>query len=229
MGPYENPTVLITRPAEGSARFLAGLRDAAGPFVAVVQPAFEIAPTGAEVPPFDVAIFTSRAGVEMGPHGDGRVAWCVGDATGQAAEAAGYEPRSAGGDVEDLLRLILARRPVGRMVHLRGENSRGDVTARLVDEGLRCEEIIVYAKAPQPVDAGLRARLQDAGPIIIPLFSAETVSIIASWGAVPAGCHAVAISDAVAAAADVLTPCEITTSSTPTAGAMTQAVRGLIA
>jgi len=229
LGPILNPTVLITRPRHDSERFADALRMASGLFEPILAPAFEIETTGAAVPAFDGAIFTSRAGVEAAPQGGGQVAFCVGDATALQARGKGYAAISADGDVEDLLRLILAQGAVGSLVHLRGEKSRGNVSARLRAAGLLCEDVIVYRKAMRSVDDRLAGKLQAASRLIIPAFSAETVSIIARWGVVPEGAVVIAISDAVAQAAVPLRPSEIVVSEHPELASMTQAVAALIA
>jgi len=178
---YENPVVLATRPKPDSERFLALLKEAAGPFQGIIAPAFDYQTKTTEIPPFEVAIFTSRIGVLHAPTGQGRVAYCVGGATAQAAQDAGYQSISANGDVNDLIALILDDRPMQTLLHVRGETSVGDVTTRLSSAGLTCQDIITYTKQKCALDPALR-ELITQGPIcVLPLFSGETVSIFEEW------------------------------------------------
>jgi len=229
LGAFSNPTVLMTRPRRDSERFVDELRKVAGPFRPVIAPAFEIERTNAPVPPYDCAIFTSRAGVEAAPLGDGSVAYCVGDATAKSAKYRGYNALSAKGDVEDLIRLILAQTDVGSLVHLRGEKSRGNVSERLKQAGIICEDVVLYRKAAQQVDDQIAGQIKTESHLLIPSFSAETVSILADWNIVRHNATVVAISDQVAKEAKQLNPSEIVVSDRPDLASMTQAVAALIA
>lgn len=201
MSKLTNPTVFVTRPLKGSEAFLAALRDVAGPFVPVLNPAFELIAVPHEAPTFDAAVFTSRPGVSFAPSGQGRVAWCVGKATAQAAQAAGYEPQSAAGDAMDLVTLILERKPSGKLMHLRGENVRENVTQHLKGGGIGCDEVIVYRKNVLSLSVENATAVAQATDVVFPAFSAETVSIFASWGVSIDSFHVVAMSDHVAQAA----------------------------
>lgn len=224
-----NPQVLITRPQSGASRFLNELRALAGPFEAVLSPAFENVTVTATIPEYQTAIFTSPSGALFAPKGHGRVAWCVGDTTASAAKKAGYDPRSANGDVDDLLAMILTDGGSDKMAHIRGETSVGNVTARLKAAGFRCEDVVVYRKnILRPTLAAQAVRASDH-PVLVPLFSAETVSILADWRLSIGGCHIVAMSDAVADAATVLKPADIVVAEAPALSAMVRATARLIA
>ncbi|WP_281981104.1 uroporphyrinogen-III synthase [Thalassorhabdomicrobium marinisediminis] len=226
---FENPIVLATRPRAFSEAFLTALQGKAGAFRGLIAPAFECASTGAPIPPFDVAIFTSRAGVAMAPGGAGRHAFCVGDATAQAAEARGYRAVSASGSAVDLIPLILDQAPNGRLLHVRGETAAAEAARILTEAGLPASEVIAYRKEPCPPDAAALAALQDEEALILPLFSAETVSILAEWPCSFQRCHAVAISDTVADAAAQLSPAGIAVSDSMTQEGTIRAVARLIA
>ncbi|SLN33125.1 uroporphyrinogen-III synthase [Pseudooctadecabacter jejudonensis] len=226
---FDNPIVLVTRPRAASEAFVEGLRQHAGAFEPVIAPVFEIGEVARSVPCFDEAIFTSKAGVAFAPEGEGRIAWCVGDATAQAARAAGYEARSAAGDADTLIDLILTEQTGGRLVHLRGEISRGDVSQRLTAAGVTCAEVVNYRKIACPPPAELGGLLRAHRNIIFPAFSAETVSLFLDWPLEPKGMHIVAISAAVAQAAEQMSPQNITVADRPDLASMTQAVAALIA
>ena len=229
MPSYENPTVLATRPKDASLRFLTALEDVAGPFRGIVSPAFENVGIGADIPDFDVAIFTSRAGVAFARQGLGRVAFCVGQATAEAAQVRGYTAVSAEGAAADLVALILRERPSGSLLHIRGETSAGDVTTHLRAGGLACDEVIVYRKAPCSITQEIAAQIATPSKLIIPAFSAETVSILALWPVDFSTADVVAISDTVATAAALLTPENIHQSDASNMQSMVAATARLIA
>lgn len=225
----DDPIVLITRPAEDARRFLAALEDLHGPVEAIVSPAFEYEHISTVIPPFEAAIFTSKVGVAHAPLGAGRPAWCVGYATAHAARGAGYDPISAGGTAQDLVALILDRKPREKLLHVRGEISRGDIMGILNAAGLNCHERIVYRKKPcQPVDEIVAALAADRN-FVIPLFSGETVSIIADWALNIDGQNLVAISADVASEAQCLNPSEIVISDRPNMASMVRTTVRMIA
>lgn len=229
MSGYDNPLVLVTRPRAFSEEFVAALGTVTSAFEPLIAPAFELEALSAEVPPYDEVIFTSRAGVRFGPKGDGRLAWCVGEATADAARAAGYETRTADGDADGLVVLILGERPVARLMHFRGESVASEVAARLVEGGLDCVETVLYRKVASQIPATDRAILEGVLNVVVPVFSAETVSILAEWELDWSGFHVVAISEKVAGAAAKLNPAKITVVPAPNTVEMTQAVARLIA
>lgn len=224
-----NPVVLVTRPRADAQRFVEALKQVAGPFEAVISPAFAYEQCKVEVPQFDSAVFTSKTGVTFAPVGNGRRAYCVGDATAKAAQGAGYEAVSAEGSAEDLIALILEQKPSGVLSHLRGETSRGDVSTRLTAAGFFCTDDVLYRKVWLPPMACVLDLDFAAGSVVIPLFSAETVSILAQWPLSFAGCKVVAISDVVAHAALELDPANITVSDAPNMGSMAKKTARMIA
>ena len=229
---FDTPTVLVTRPKDSSDQFVRALKAVVGQFDAVICPAFEFSRTEAQIPSFDVAIFTSRTGVLFAPRGDGRTAYCVGDATAMAATRSGYDAVSAKGAVDDLLRLILQRQPQGKLLHIRGEISVGDVTEALVKSGLDAAEVVAYRKVAAD-KTSIREALGGLGGLVqtsvLPLFSAETVSILATSGADFSTVRVVAISPVVAQAAQQLSPASITIAPALNQAEMVAAVARLIA
>lgn len=204
MDPFANPTVLITRPKVGSLGFLAAVRALKRDFNPVISPAFELEGIATPDAGFDAAVFTSVAGVQHAPRGQGRTAWCVGDTTARAAKHAGYNAISASGAAEDLVALILGQMPNAPLVYFRGEVSKENISAALNAAGLTCQDRIVYRKVYYTPTTDAIAALGGGTDIILPLFSAETVSILRGWGLDYSRCHVVAISKAVSNAAYVL-------------------------
>lgn len=229
MDPFTNPVVLITRPTAGSRRFLAAVQAVRQEFRPIISPAFELERVAAPEVSFEAAVFTSTAGVHHAPRGAGRTAWCVGDTTAKAAERAGYRAISASGSAEDLIALILARRPKLRLIYFRGEVSKENISAALNAAGLVCHDQIVYRKAPCGPTPEAIAALEGAGDIVLPLFSAETVSILANWRLDFSRSHIVAMSADVGEAAQVLRPQSLAIAAHPDQDTMAHGVAGLIA
>ncbi|MGJ8610052.1 MAG: uroporphyrinogen-III synthase [Octadecabacter sp.] len=225
----KKPVVLVTRPEVDARLFVERLTDVAGQVETIISPAFTYERRAVDVPAFDVAIFTSKSAVTFAPLGNGRRAYCVGNATAGAAQNAGYDAISADGSADDLISLILRQKPRGVLSHLRGEISRGDVSARLQAAGLVCVDAVLYRKVwLQPAQGIADLDFIDRS-VIVPLFSAETVSILAQWPQSFAGCIVVAISDLVAQAARVLEPAQIVVSDRPNMDAMALATVRMIA
>lgn len=226
---FQNPTVLVTRPQDSSLRFIEALSVVKSKFEPIIAPAFEIVATSATVPEFETAVFTSQAGVLFAPPGRGRRAYCVGDTTAVVAQEKGFDAVSAKGSADDLTSLILTKLPKGKILHIRGEVSVGNVAGKLRGAGLDCEELIAYRKQPMPLDSLLKDRISSANALVIPLFSAETVSIISNWSLDLSRAYVVAISGVVSDAAQDLKPVEIVTSPTPDMEAMVATTSRLIA
>ena len=201
--------VLLTRPEPDAtafarlltAEFGARVRPVVAPLMAVEHLTRHL-PEGA----FDAVIFTSSAGVaaakELQPLLP-KKAWCVGAKTARQATAAGWEAITGGGDADALVRAILTAQPRGRLLHLRGEDTRGAVAERLSSAGLETESLIVYRQVPQPLTREASELLQSSGVVIVPLFSPRSAQLFAE--ALPTG-HAatlwlVGMSPAVADAA----------------------------
>jgi uroporphyrinogen-III synthase len=170
--------VLLTRPMAQSQAFAAALQARFGarlhPILSPLMAPVFLTPTLPKGP-FAAVIFTSATGVEAAKALDlPRRAWCVGAQTAARARAAGFEARSADGDAAALVAAILADPPPGRLLHLRGEEVRGDVADMLNSAGLETFSAVVYRQDPQPLTAKARAVLTAEGPVIVPLFSPRT-------------------------------------------------------
>ena len=159
----------------------------------------------------------------------GLPAWCVGDKTAQTAQSAGFDARSAAGDSEDLVAMILSGdRPSAPLIHLHGEHTRGDVAARLTAAGVPCQSLALYAQVPSKPTEAARDALSGETPVILPLFSPRSAAIMAGFGGLTAPLHIIAMSDAVAKEARVLDPDTLVVADQPTAAAMVAATaRGL--
>ncbi len=147
--------VLVTR-AEGDAEQLAA-RLAERGYDSVIENLMTIRPhadTALVLAPFldgvQAVLFTSANGVRAfaaaTPRRDLR-AFAVGDATAVAARDAGFaEVTSAGGAVEDLARLVIARlKPKdGALIHAAGSVVAGDLSGLLEAAGFAVRRAVLY-------------------------------------------------------------------------------------
>jgi uroporphyrinogen-III synthase len=131
----------------------------------------------------------------------GAVVFAVGEATAEAARAAGFtDVRSAAGDVEALAGLILRARPAA-VVHPAAKVTAGDLVRRLIDAGLPARRVIVYrAEAcktpPLAATEALNARALAAVLIHSPRAAQIAASLIARAGMNVAGTIALGLSPA---------------------------------
>ena len=168
--------ILLTRPADQGARFGQALLQRFGSGAEIVfsplsapRHLFPVLPSGT----FDAVIFTSEtavaASVGLRPGLPG-LAFTVGDQTALAAQAAGFKAVSAAGDAAALIALLVGSRP-GRLLHLHGQETRGDVVPHLVAAGIDALGCVVYAQEPVEPSRAALLWLADAHPVAVPLFS----------------------------------------------------------
>ncbi len=222
----QTPIILLTRPKAAAKAFAKKLANFHADVV--ISPVQAIKQVPYEKPiHIGGAIFTSRNGVDVV---DGRdlPAWCVGDATMQAARDKGWNALSADGDAEALLRRILADGAQPPLVHFRGEFARGNLAERLSEAGVETREIIVYRQMSKPLCDTARHHLGRKTPVIVPLFSPRSAAQLVQQGPFAAPLHVVAMSDAVAAEAVALAPARMKISSTPDATSMVAAIRQFV-
>ena len=149
----------------------------------------------------------------------------MGDRTAEVARGLGFQALSAAGDAEVLVALILSRRP-GGLLHLRGQEARGEIAARLTAAGLPCAEVVGYVQAEQPLTAEAQALLGGQALVIAPVFSPRTAEILAAECqriAATAPLRLVAMSPAVAKAGAALDPVPLI-AARPDGDSMLQAV-----
>ena len=222
---YAHVPILLTRPQEASERFEVRLRAEGIMAPVVISPILRIARCEAKVPEAMAgAIFTSKNGVGA-VEGRDLPAWCVGEATAQAAEAQGWRAKAAGGDAESLIRRILADAPKGPLVHFRGAHARGNVATRLDQAGIKTSECIVYRQEAEALSPEAMALLGREKNLILPLFSPRSAAQVAKAGPFRASLYVVAMSEAVAREAEKLTPVRMIITSEPSADCMVQGIK----
>ena len=226
--------VLLTRPEAASRAFAAALEARFGGLVRPVisplmAPVFlmPVLPEG----PFAAVIFTSATGVAavQGVTLPKR-AYCVGAQTAARARAAGFDAVSADGDAGALVAAVLANPAPGRLLHLRGEETRGDVAEQLTAAGVETLSVVVYRQEPQALTAQALVLLEAEGTVIVPLFSPRTAVLF--WAALPQGLRArlrlAAMSAAVADAINGIPHQALEVARRPDADAMLEAVGRLV-
>jgi len=145
--------VLVTRPEGDAARTAQALR--ARGHTVLVAPLMRMETIeGAFGGPFAAVLLTSanaaRALTQRGQAGLTRLpVFTVGARTAQAARESGFtQVESADGALGDLVRLVTARRPGGRLLYLAGEDRAGDLAGDLAAHGIAVETAVVYRTAP---------------------------------------------------------------------------------
>ncbi|MBL8559767.1 MAG: uroporphyrinogen-III synthase [Hyphomonadaceae bacterium] len=146
--------VLVTRAEPGASETAARLR-ALG-HEAIVAPMLVIEPVAADadIAGFQALLFTSANGVQAFARASSSrsiAAFCVGDATGEAATANGFtNVRIAGGDVRALAAFVSQslRPDAGALLHVAGADLAGDLVGALTADGFTAERRIFYRAAP---------------------------------------------------------------------------------
>ena len=181
-------TILLTRPAAQSLRFARELRQALGDVPIVISPLMAPQYLNPSIPSGDFAavILVSGAAVDAAKRisAAGAVlpslAYCVGNRTAAAAKAAGFRAHSANGDAAALLAMIVALKPGGPLLFLRGHDSSGNIENTLFSAGIETVSAIVYQQVAQPLTAKATALLHQAQPVIVPLFSPRSAHLFQS-------------------------------------------------
>ena len=213
--------VILTRPLEQAERFARSLPWGA---LSVISPLLRIVPikTNVDLANFDSFLFTSENGVraiENTLTAEGRIAYCVGDRTAEAASSAGFTARSAKGTAEELIALISEQAPGGRLLHVHGAHTRGDVSARLVANGIKAESAAFYDQLAEPLNEQAMGVLA-AQRSLVPLFSPRTSAVFASCCPEAPKAEVLCLSEAVADALAGGRYADVATVQSPTAAAI---------
>lgn len=199
--------VLVTRPEPGASATAARL--AAMGHEAILAPSLSIRPLPVHMPdgPAALIITSGQAVPALPQHLCAVPVFCVGDATAGLLRAAGFaRVESAGGDAEDLLRLVVSRRLAGMHVMAVGERHGISLARRLRAAGVSVVRRKVYAARPIRAMPPAASVAMAAGEVAAVLFySAESARAFTRMA--PPGTAAItayALSPAVATALDGL-------------------------
>jgi len=201
------PVVLITRPEPGASELAAALAEEGwAPVVSPVLRPRGVAWDGGAGAAAALA-FTSAAAARAAPEDPALRAlpvWAVGEATAEAARAAGFaEVRAGPSDAAALAREIAAALPPGsEVLHLRGRHGTAGFAEALAAAGLRIREGMVYEmRAAEALDEAAARALAAGAVRAAPVYSPRSARVLGRLAA-PfdlSGVTAVAISEATAA------------------------------
>lgn len=227
------PPLVVTRPEPQAGRFAAEVAARLpGRFDIRRAPVLEIVPLQPDRLVLDGVeglVFTSRHAVArlaaLTPRRD-LPAWCVGEATAQAARAAGFAARAAAGDAGALAGLIAAEAPPGaRFLHVRGRHVAADLAGLLRGTGRALAEVVVYDQRPLPLPGEVRGLLTGTRRGVVTLFSPRTARLLAAQ--LPEGrLTPLCLSAAVARALGPWGPEPALVARSPDMGAMLDALAG---
>jgi uroporphyrinogen-III synthase len=209
------PRVLVTRPSADALPLADALQQRG--FDVLLQPLLRIQATDGPAPDLSgvqALLFTSANGVRAFARRSGvrtLATFAVGDATAAAAKAEGFvSVTSAGGDVDDLARLVAGRLDPagGKLLHAAGSAVAGDLAGALGAAGFMVERLQLYTAQrvesfDPSVSAALRDGAVDAALFFSPRSAASFVSVVRAAGLTEAcrGVEAFCLSEAVAEAA----------------------------
>ena len=182
----------MTRPLPAAAGTAARLLELG--HEAVLAPCLIVSPRAAALPanPAALVLTSGHAVPALPPRYRDLPAFCVGDVTATRLRQAGFNKvESAGGDAEDLRRLVIARDVAGLHLLAVGAAQGEDLARRLGEAGILVERRVVYAAAPAPaLPEAAVAALAGAEIGAALFYSAETAQ--AFIGLAPSGTGSVA-------------------------------------
>ncbi|MDA7423475.1 uroporphyrinogen-III synthase [Thalassococcus lentus] len=231
--PATLPILLLTRPENGAARFLAELEEMGiSGFETIVSPLIRVERNRAlpDLNGFKGLIFTSAAGVLAYHHAGGRLdlpAYCVGDKTAEASRKLGMQSNSASGNAQALIEMIVDAKPDAPLMHIRGEHSRGSVAEKLSRAGIPTQETVLYGQPAVPPTPAALAALQGESPVVAPVFSPRTALELTKIPA-KAPLLVAAMSEAVAKPFEKLHIQKLRTAANPDSHSMRQCVADLL-
>jgi uroporphyrinogen-III synthase len=137
---------MVTRPDSTAAGTAQRLREMG--HEVVFAPCLKISPRPAELPdrPAALVLTSSQAVAALPARYRALPAFCVGDLTAMRLARTGFtNVMSAGGDAEDLLRLVAARRVPGLHLLPVGAHQGFELAERLTAAGIQVLRVVVYA------------------------------------------------------------------------------------
>jgi uroporphyrinogen-III synthase len=223
------PTLIVTRPApQGEAFAQIVQAQWNGPLHVVLSPLIKIEPiqVSADLSDLTGIILTSVNGVEAAKRlqlSANLPAWCVGRKTGALARQAGFDPIIGPRDADALAQLIIKLAPTGPIAHIRGRHTRGDICIQLTRANIPCIDVVAYDQVECALNDDAREKLGGKKPVIFPLFSPRTATILSNEGSFAAPTYIVAMSNAVKAAVSNLANVKIEIAVRPDENAMVAA------
>lgn len=197
------PEIILTRPEKEARDFsgrilskLPGIKIIISPLITI-----EFTKPKVDLTAFDGIIFTSSKGVEAIKKlsiPQNMPCFAVGPKTAQQAAQLGFLASQGPGNADGLITLILSRPRVGRLLHIRGEHTRGNISTRLTNAGQICEHIVAYKQETLSLTTEALDAFKGGKPLILPLFSPRTAQILITQSVPFEKIHMIALSEAVA-------------------------------
>ena len=179
--PDPKPIIILTRPIHQGEAF----RELLGSETQViVSPVLELhqIQVDCKVENYDAMIITSRNAVTAASGLDlsGIKAFVVGEKTAEQARLRGISVIGLAPDADALVGLIRRMQPKGKLLHLRGRHTAGDIGNRLVSYGIETDLCVCYEQDSCPLSSAAKGALASAGPVILPLFSPRSAAVLSA-------------------------------------------------
>jgi len=179
--PEPKPIIILTRPIHQGEAF----RELLGfDTQVIVSPVLEIRQIqiDCKVENYDVIIITSRNAVtaESGLDLSGLKAFVVGEKTAEQARRRGISVIGVAPDADALVELIRRMQPKGKLLHIRGRHTAGDIANRLVSFGIETDSCVCYQQDSCPLSPAAKGALASPAPVILPLFSPRSAAILSA-------------------------------------------------
>lgn len=171
------PIILLTRARAQSERLAQELRSLEPHLHVVISPVSEIEFQDIDVslPKDYVFVATSENGITaattLGIDLCGKVIWCVGPQTAQAAKELGAIALVGPGGALGLAQAIVQSNPKATVIYLRGAQISFDLEKALILAGIETVSFKVYAQKARDLNDVGRAILAGARPVILPIYS----------------------------------------------------------
>ena len=197
------PEIILTRPEKEARDFGDRILSRLPEVKIIISPLITIKYTQPKVDltAFDGIIFTSSNGVEAIKGLElprNMPCFAVGPKTAQKAAQLGFLASQGPGNADGLITLILSRPRVGRLLHIRGEHTRGNISTRLTNAGQICEHIIAYKQETLSLTTEALDAFKGGKPLILPLFSPRTAQLLITQNVPLEHSYMIALSEAVA-------------------------------
>ena len=221
--------LLLTRPLAGSEAFWQALPgEVRSLVVPIFSPLIEIIPTESTPDIEGFVIFSSVNGVENSPLGNGRIAYCVGEMTTNAAVSAGWNASQVGETANQLVTVLAALPEKTVFTHLSGIHARGNIAQLLSAAGHYTRRIAVYDQLQCRFTSEATEAIASNFPLLVPLFSPRTALAFAEQDNGQAPRHLIALSEDVAVPVRKLNWSSLTVCAAPTRGTMIDAVQKVV-
>lgn len=220
------PTLIVTRPTPQGEAFAQAVQMRWNrPLHVILSPLIRIepVPVSTDLRNLNGIILTSANGVAAAKRLQlpaNLTAWCVGQKTGALAKQAGFNPIIGPSDADALVQLVIKNAPTAEIAHVRGRHTRGDICVQLTQAGIMCIDVVAYDQVACALTDHARDKLKGKEPVVFPLFSPRTATILSGEGSFAAPTYIVAMSNAVKAAVSNLTNVKLEIAARPDEKAM---------